>query len=146
MKKLSERTGKSRGKRAELLVWIERAAPGRIGAAEFERLRTDLAVSETYLRKLLRDSGTPLVPMVEGVRQGSFEELERTLNALCAEYCAGDDAQRATARRLVIAAKDHARWAARRGHPKDEMILWMLTWLENPPLFPQWVRLRRSVL
>jgi hypothetical protein len=24
------------------------------------------------------------------------------------------------------------------------MALWMLTWLENPPLFPQWVRLRRQ--
>jgi hypothetical protein len=27
---------------------------------------------------------------------------------------------------------------------KAEMILWMITWLENPPLFPQWVRLRRT--
>ena len=25
-------------------------------------------------------------------------------------------------------------------------VLWMLTWLENPPLFPQWVRLRRGVM
>jgi hypothetical protein len=24
------------------------------------------------------------------------------------------------------------------------MALWILTWLENPPLFPQWVRLRRE--
>jgi hypothetical protein len=49
----------------------------------------------------------------------------------------------------VIEAKEHARWAARnpdKRTEKLEMALWMLTWLENPPLFPQWVRLRRQTL
>jgi hypothetical protein len=48
----------------------------------------------------------------------------------------------------VIAAKDHARFASRKEEKrpeKEEMILWMLTWLENPPVFPEWVRLRRAV-
>ena len=47
----------------------------------------------------------------------------------------------------MIEAKDHARWAARNPEKraeKQEMALWMLTWLENPPLFPQWVKLRRE--
>jgi hypothetical protein len=63
------------------------------------------------------------------------------------EYENGDAARRTSIRRLVINAKDHARWAARKPEKradKEEMALWMLTWLENPPLFPQWVRLRRQ--
>ena len=48
---------------------------------------------------------------------------------------------------MVVAAKDHARFAARkpeRRAEKEEMILWMRTWLENPPLFASWVKLRRE--
>ena len=55
---------------------------------------------------------------------------------------------RQSIRRVVIEAKEHARWAARKPErrvEKEEMALWMLTWLENPPLFPQWVQLRRKI-
>ena len=106
-------------------------------------------ISESYLRKLLRESGVPLASMVEGVRQGSFDELEASLARLLAEYESGDAAQRTGVRRLVITAKEHARWAARKSREpadKEEMTLWMVTWLENPPLFPEWVRLRRGLL
>ncbi len=64
------------------------------------------------------------------------------------EYEHGDAARRARVRRLVITAKDHARWASKKEAKraeKEEMVLWMLTWLENPPLFAEWVRLRRAV-
>jgi hypothetical protein len=50
---------------------------------------------------------------------------------------------------VVIAAKDHARFAARKEEKreeKEEMALWILTWLENPPVFPEWARLRRAAL
>jgi hypothetical protein len=65
------------------------------------------------------------------------------------EYEHGDAARRTSVRRLMIAAKDHARWAARKPEKraeKEEMALWLLTWLENPPLFRQWIRLRRQAL
>ena len=45
-------------------------------------------------------------------------------------------------RRLVITAKEHARLAARipsKRPEKEEMILWLTTWLENPPVFREWV-------
>jgi len=51
-------------------------------------------------------------------------------------------------RHVVITSKEHARLATRnpaKRAEKEEMILWLLTWLENPPLFAAWVRLRRSV-
>jgi len=137
-----------RGKRAELASWMERVKPARIGEAEWDELRRDLSpISASYLRRLLRDSEVPLAPLIDGVRQDSFEALEVSLGKLLDEYEAGDAARRAAVRRLVIEAKDHARWAARNPEKraeKEEMALWMLTWLENPPLFPQWVQLRRK--
>jgi hypothetical protein len=148
----AETPPKRPGKRAELAGWLltrPEPAQGRlIGEAEFAELRRALApVSESYLRKLLRESGVPLSPMVEGVRQGNFEELEASLLAMLDQYEMAGVERRRDVRRLVIAAKDHARWASRRPEKrvgKEEMILWMLTWLENPPLFPDWVKLRRS--
>jgi hypothetical protein len=138
-----------RGKRAELLRWIERVQPTLIGEAEWDELARELnPVSTGYLRRLLRDSGVPLAPLIEGVRQENFEALETSLLKLLEEYQRRDPARRASIRRLVIDAKDHARWAAKKPEKraeKDEMALWMLTWLENPPLFPQWVQLRRRM-
>ena len=137
-----------RGKRAELLRWIEREQPALIGEEEWDALRRELSpVSAGYLRKLLRESGLPLAPLIEGVRQDTFEALESSLLKLLDEYQCGDAGRRTSVRRLVIDAKDHARWAAKnpdKREEKDEMALWMLTWLENPPVFPQWVQLRRK--
>ena len=114
-------------------------------------------ISESYLRRLLRSSGVPLSALVEGVRQDSFEELERTLLAIDREYArawaAGDRERRRACRRLVMLAKDHARWALRtpkataeKKAEKEEMILWMLTWLENPGAFAAWLALRKDVV
>lgn len=119
-----------------------------VSEQDFRELLEALApVSESYLRKLLRESGVPLAPAVEGVRQESFEALRTTLERLLEEYETGDAVLRKQIRALVITAKDHARLAARNPEhrqTKQEMILWMLTWLENPPLFPAWVKLRIS--
>jgi hypothetical protein len=138
-----------RGKPAELARWLEEHRPDRIGEAEFAALETALApVGESYLRKLVRQCGVPLHPMVEGVRQSTFEELQASLLQLLAEYRAGDAVRRTAVRRLVITAKDHARLAAQvpeKRADKDEMNLWLTTWLENPPVFEEWVRLRRRL-
>jgi len=133
-----------------MLAWLAVEHPAEIGDAQWDALRRDLApVSRGYLRKLLRESGVPLAPMVEGVRQDDFEALERTLTSLLAEYERGDAERRTAVRKLVIEAKDHARWSAKnpaKKSQKEEMALWLLTWLENPPLFPEWARLRRHAL
>ena len=140
----------TRGKRTELARWLKEHRPARIGETEFEALGRALApVSVSYLRKLVRESGVPLDAMVEGVRQGSFDELEASLLRFQDEYERGDAARRAAVRRMVITSKEHARLAARNAAKraeKEEMVLWLLTWLENPPLFADWVRLRRGVV
>lgn len=109
-------------------------------------------VSPKLLRQALIESGLELTPMVEGVRQDSFEQLERTLLALSAEYVAGDAAWRRQVRGAVITARQHADWAMRNPHSseelreeKTEMVLWLRTWLENPPLFSSWLMLRKRV-
>jgi hypothetical protein len=127
-------------KRAKLADWIDQRRPSLIGQDEFEQLAKDLApVSESYLRKLLRESGVPLAPMVEGVRQSNLGVLELSLLALLAEYESGYAEHRKAVRKLVVSAKEHARWAG-----KQEHVLWLATWLENPPLFPAWARLRKE--
>lgn len=126
-------------KRAKLAEWIAERHPAQIGREDFEQLARELTISEGYLRKLLRHTGVPLAPLVDGVRQSNLEELESTLLTLLAEYQSGDAAHRLAVRRLVITAKDHARWTRKR-----ENLLWLTTWLENPPLFPAWVQLRKQ--
>lgn len=97
------------------------------------------------LRKAVRASGLPLAALVEGARLDSFAELERSLAALTAEY----PARPHEARTLAITAKTHADLVARnpkvdaaRREEAREMALWLRTWLENPPLFADWLVLR----
>jgi hypothetical protein len=136
-------------RKARLKQLIEARPCEAIDESRFQDLRAQLQpISEEYLRKLLRESGVPLVPLVEGVSVSSFEALERTLLGLAGSYASG-----AThARRLVIQAKDRVRWAESRAAgeehraEKREMLLWVLTWLENPAAFPLWLRLRKRVV
>ena len=139
MPSLPPKSPKPPSKRIELARWLQ-AHPGLIGPEEWTALRAALApVSDSYLRRLIRESGVPLHPLIEGVRQEDFPSLERTLLALLGE-------ERRAARTLIIEAKQHARWAARKHPEKEEMLLWMLTWLENPGIFPQWLALRKEAL
>lgn len=129
--------------RAEILAWLRSQGVKRVDEALAARLRAEFAgVSESTMRRALRESGLELDPLVEGVRQDTFEDLERTLLALAAEYERGDAARRSEVRALVLTARRHTELAARR-KPKDEELLWLRTWLENPLVFPAWARLRR---
>ena len=78
--------------------------------------------------------------MVEGVRQSNLGALELSLLALLVEYESGDAAHKRAVRKLVITARDHAKWTH-----KEENLLWLTTWLENPPLFPAWALLRKPI-
>src|SRR5260370_32513081 len=102
-------------KAARLREALQRRNAAIVDEALWRELQAELApVSAEYLRRLLRQSGVPLAPLVEGVRQDTFEDLERTLLALDREYSSGDEPRRAAGRRQGIAAEDRARWALRR--------------------------------
>lgn len=138
---------KNESKKSRLLQYLERIRPAVITSAEWDAIAAELApISETYLRDLLRDCGLPLHPLIEGVRQDTPENLERTLLQLENQYSAGDREIKRACRALVIRAKDHARFALAKKPEKEEMILWMMTWLENPSAFPLWLDLRKRAL
>ena len=64
-------------KRGRLSRRLAEIRPERITEGEWRQLRELLApISDGYLRQLLRSCGLPLDPVVEGVRQETFEELE----------------------------------------------------------------------
>src|ERR1035441_4548680 len=73
--------------------------------------------------------------------------------AVHTEAVAAQDRARARyARRQVIAAKDRARFLSRsprtpaeKKAQKEEMVQWMLVWLENPEVFPAWAAARKRV-
>jgi hypothetical protein len=125
-------------KRTDLDEWLAAHRPAIIGVPERDSICAAIGpISQSYLKKLLRESGYLLAPLVEGVRQESLDALEQSLLAMPADR---------DGRRCVIEAKDHAKFALKNHPEKEEMILWMITWLENPAIFEQWVKLRRVKL
>jgi hypothetical protein len=134
-------------RRSRLERWLAERNPAEVDEAARDELASLLApVSEDYLRDLLRRSGARLAPMVEGVRQDDLVHLRRTLAALAVEYAA----RPADARKLVIRAKERGKLAARHARDgesraaREEMVRWMLVWLENPPAFDLWAGIRLS--
>lgn len=118
-------------------------------------LRLLAPVSESYLRDLLRATGLPFAQPYCGVRQHTFDELEQCLREMLQVYAdataAGNRDRARYCRRLVIAAKDRAKFQARnsatpaeKAAMKEEMAQWMLVWLENPGVFPAWVEARKK--
>jgi hypothetical protein len=134
-----------------LREWIAAEHPASITEAVWRDLLVRLApVSESYLRDLLRDTGLPFEQPCAGIRQHTFEELEDSLRDMLRVYeeaNANGDRERARyCRRQVIAAKDRAKFAAKKKPEKGEMVEWMMVWLENPEVFPAWVAVRKAVL
>jgi len=122
--------------------------PAAVTEAVWRELLDRLApISESYLRELIRDTGLPFDQPYAGIRQHTLEELEQSLCEMLEVYraanAAGDRQRARYCRRQVIAAKDRAKFHAGRIPLKEEMVQWMLVWLENPDVFPAWVSARR---
>ena len=117
-----------------------------VGESEWLELRTALPdISESTLRS----AGIPIAQPWLGVLQHSLDELQSSLSGLSAVYASRADLQRYT-RAQVIRAKDRARWLSKSSRTdlarlalKQEMVEWMLRWLDDPAIFDTWVRVRR---
>jgi hypothetical protein len=134
-----------------LREWIVAEHPAAITGAQWRDLLAKFApVSESYLRDLLRDTALPFEQPWAGVRQHTFDELEQSLREMLLVYeeasATGDRERARYCRRQVIAAKDRAKFAAKKKPEKAEMAEWMLVWLENPGVFPAWVEARKKRL
>ncbi len=152
------RAGRPPGKKQRIRAWLGERGWDRVTeprAGELSAAFPDC--SEETRRAALRESGLALDPLVEGVRQESYERLESTLSALLHEYEAAKESGNAprcqAVRALVIRAKNHAELAAHNPKTHDEkraekreMAAWLRTWLENPPVFPSWAGLRKRRL
>jgi hypothetical protein len=84
------------------------------------------------------------------VQWKTLEELEASLREFQKLY-AEDPARRRELRDEVIGTKDRARFASRnpkvsveKRAAKEEMVRWMLVWLDDPSMFADWVTLRRA--
>ncbi len=98
-----------------------------------DAIATHLApITEDNLRRLLRETGLPLHPLVEGVWQDSPQTLVRTLIALARLY----PEHPVETRHLVLEAKEHAKFLRR-----SEVLFWTLRWFENPGIFDAWATL-----
>ena len=107
------------------------------------------AVGDHTLRHTLIDSGYPLDPLVEGVNQSTPADVARTLLVLARQYESATHAERKAIRAMVMQSKTHARFAAAnrrldeaKRREKQEALLWISTWVENPPLFAVWLNVR----
>jgi hypothetical protein len=145
-----------KSKKALLAEYLREKNLSRVTESEWNDVAARLApVSESYLRRLLADTAIPVEQPFAGVRQKTFDELECSLFEMWTVYQAaketGDRARARQCRNMVIQAKDHARMAARsckaspeRKLEKQEMVQWMLVWLDDPGVFPAWVKLRKQ--
>lgn len=147
--------GRPPSKKQRILSWLADREWDRVTEERAGELASAFPdCSDETRRAALLESGIPLAPLIEGVVQDTYKHLEETLGALLAEYLSaresGDAPRRHLIRSIVIRAKEHAELAAH--NPKThtlkravklEMTLWLRTWLENPPLFAQWVELRK---
>ena len=143
-------------KKATFEEYLREQQPAVLDEEQWDQIALRLApVSESYLRGLLRDSGLPLTPLVEGVRQSNLDELQRTLTALAEVYsqalASGDLMRAQRARETVASVRQHTGFAVRRlastdprRTEKEEVQEWLNIWLSHPSLFPEWVRLRRA--
>jgi hypothetical protein len=148
----------NKSKKIRLREYLSERNLTAITEREWRELVEGLApISESYLRQLLADSGLPVEQPFGGVRQKTFQELERSLIEMEEVYArakeTGDRDRAQQCRNAVIQAKDHARLAARspktspeKKIQKEEMIQWMLVWLDSPGVFPAWVKLRKQNL
>ncbi len=82
------------------------------------------------------------------IRSKTLEELEASLRDFARMY-AEEPVHRRLLRDVVIKAKDRARFASRNPKVapekkalKEEMVGWMLVWLDDPAMFGDWVALR----
>ncbi|MDQ6700351.1 MAG: hypothetical protein M3Z36_09210 [Acidobacteriota bacterium] len=122
-----------------------------VGKEEWQQLRREFpGIAENSLREMLQESTIEIAQPYCGVRQKSLEDLESSLLGLYGVY-AGHPDQAGTCRKLVIQAKDRARFVTRNAKViepvramKEEMVRWMLVWLDDPSMFESWVRARKT--
>jgi hypothetical protein len=154
----SQARSRAKSIKQQVREYLSVEQPQTISETVWQNLLLRLApVSESYLRDLLRETGLPFEQPYAGIRQHTLDELEQSLREMQSAYAeamASGNRERARyCRRQVIAAKDRARFTAQnpgtapeKRVQKEEMVAWMLVWLENPEVFGAWVEARKLAM
>ena len=156
---------KARSVRAAVLEFLEEQSPAIVDRGALDRIRRHIAAtcnrrrppSKAYVLDILLSTDVPVDRAVGGipvdlrgrVRTKSLEDTKRSLIEMTREYEAAPDRQRAgDVRRAVVRTKDHLKLALAGGispekrPAKEEILRWLLVWLENPGIFESWVAVR----
>ena len=147
-----------------VLDYIETRGTTLVDEAAFAAIRKEAArgsargktPSDLYLLDILSDAGIEIdrrlggvpVDLRDRIRTETLADARESLAALAREYAAGDAARAEDIRRAVRNAKDRLKFllgrklSADKRRVKEEVLCWMLVWLENPLVFESWVALR----
>ena len=148
-----------------VLDYLARNQPKCVSEAEFNAIRREVIAtlkrqrppSDSYLMDILlttevdidRSLGGIPVDLRNKVHTASYEQAKASLLVMAEEYADAADAVRAEdVRRTVRRAKDRVRLLLRGGlspekrQAKQEILEWMLVWLENPLVLESWIEIR----
>jgi len=153
--------------------YLKRRPEEQIGRRELAAVRRHVLeglpaprrIPDRYLIEVLEEAGADVARSLGGLPQdlrgrvhsGSFEAAASSLLDMQAEFSAawgrGDRVRAEDCRRAVRRAKDRVKLilsrrslSQQKRKEKQELLQWFLTWLENPDVFPQWLRLRLARL
>ena len=148
-----------------VLDYLARSQPKCVSEAEFNAIRREVIAtlkrqrppSDGYLMDILlttevdidRSLGGIPADLRNKVHTSSYEHAKASLLVMAKEYADAADAARAEdVRRTVRRAKDRVRLLLRgslspeKRQAKQEILEWMLVWLENPLVFESWIEIR----
>ena len=150
-----------------VLDYLRRIQPAIVDSDVFDAIRRevvravnpDKAPSEAYLMDILHGTDVEVDRQLGGippdlrhqVKTATLSGAKRSLVAMSEEYARAPDATRAEdVRRAVRQAKDKLKLvltrklAPEKRSVKEEVLQWMLVWLENPMVFESWVAVRSA--
>ncbi len=148
-----------------VLEYLAKNRPKCVDEEEFNAIRRDVVVtlnrgrapSDAYLMDILlttevevdRSLGGIPVDLRDKVRSRNREEAKASLLEMAKAYADAEDGTRAEdVRRAVRRAKDRIRLllsgklSPEKRQAKEEILEWMLVWLENPLVFESWIEVR----
>ena len=144
------------------LTSVHKEVLSLIAAEVQSTLRRGRPVSRSYLLQVLSTTTVEISRSLGGlpadlrhrVHFGDADRAAATLLEMQREYAAardsGDRERAWDVRRAVRQAKDRLRLLLRRPSlsadkraEKEELLVWVLVWLENPEVFAPWLKLRR---
>ncbi len=148
-------------------AYLDERKPPRITRAELQSMRAHLArlgrpTTELRLLALLaatdieidRALGGLPTDLRDRIRTRDLDLAAASLTSMAEEYVragdAGDRLRASDCRRAVAAGKQrlkralsNPRLSQEKRREKQELLEWFLQWLEAPPLFADWLELRR---